>query len=41
MAHSLFTKSFEIKYFDGLVTLMAEKTIFKLMEMGKIEVIAQ
>ncbi len=34
-------KSFEIKYFDGLVTLMAEHTILKLMELGKIEVIAQ
>jgi len=34
-------KSFEIKYFDGLVTLMAEHTIIKLIEMGKIEVVAQ
>ena len=34
-------KSFEIKYFDGLVTLMAEKTIHKLMDMGKIEVVAE
>ncbi len=34
-------KNYEIKYFDGLVTLMPEKTMMKLIDLGKIEVIAQ
>ena len=33
-------KNYEIKYFDGLVTLMPEKTMMKLIELGKIQVIA-
>ena len=37
---SLF-KNYEIKYFDGLVTMMTEKTMHKLIALGKIEVIAR
>ena len=35
---SLF-KNYEIKYFDGLVTMMTDKTIRKLIALGKIEVV--
>jgi hypothetical protein len=34
-------KNYEIKYFDGLITLMPEKTLKKLIDMGKVEVIAR
>ena len=35
-------KNFEIKYFaDGMITLMTEATIEKLIALGKIEVISQ
>lgn len=37
---SLF-KNYEIKYFDGLVTMMTDKTIRKLIALGKIEVVAK
>lgn len=37
---SLF-KNYEIKYFDGLVTMMTDKTIRKLIDLGKIEVVAK
>lgn len=37
---SLF-KNYEIKYFDGFVTMMTEKTMQKLIDLGKIEVIAK
>ena len=35
------TKSYEIRYFDGNLTMMTAKTIDKLMERGTFEVIAQ
>ena len=34
-------KSYEIKYFDGLVTLMKESTLLKLMDLGKVEIVAK
>ena len=34
-------KSYEIRYFDGNLTLMTEKTITKLMERGAFEVVAK
>ena len=37
---SLF-KNYEIKYFDGLVTMMTEKTMHNLISLGKIEVVAK
>jgi hypothetical protein len=35
------TKSYEIRYFDGNLTMMTEKTIDKLIERGALEVVAQ
>lgn len=35
------TKSYEIRYFDGNLTMMTEKTINKLLERGTFEVVAQ
>ena len=35
------TKSFEIRYFDGNLTMMTEKTIDKLIERGTFEVVAK
>lgn len=37
---SLF-RNYEIKYFDGLITMMTDKTMQKLIALGKIEVIAE
>ncbi len=34
-------KNYEIKYFvDGMITLMTEKTVEKLIALGRIEVLA-
>ena len=35
------TKSYEIRYFDGNLTMMTEKTIDKLIKRGALEVVAQ
>ena len=34
-------RSYEIRYFDGAVTMMTYATLEKLINMGKVEVIAQ
>jgi len=33
-------KNYEIKYFDGTLTLMTEAAVFKLISLGRIEVLA-
>ena len=33
-------KNYEIKYFDGTLTLMTEAAVFKLINLGRIEVLA-
>ena len=34
-------RSYEIRYFDGAITMMKESTLIKLMDLGKVEVIAK
>ena len=34
-------RSYEIRYFDGQITMMGEKTLLKLINLGKVEVIAK
>jgi len=34
-------RSYEIRYFDGQITMMGEKTLLKLIDLGKVEVIAK
>jgi len=36
-----FTKTFEIKYSDGIVAILTESSLFRLIKKGKIEIVAE